>query len=47
MAGLGQALPGNEQLPEAESAFRKAQSIDPNNATMKRGMELLNKARGG
>lgn len=46
-AGLGQAYLGLRNLDEAESAFRKAQAIDPNNATLKRGMETLNKARGG
>ena len=46
-AGLGQAYLGLSNLPEAEAAFKKAQSIDPNNATVKRGMELLNRARGG
>jgi len=46
-AGLGQAYLGQRNLDEAESAFRKAQAIDPNNAALKRGMELLNKARGG
>lgn len=46
-AGLGQAYLGLRSLEEAESAFRKAQAIDPNNATLKRGMETLNRARGG
>ncbi|HET6348134.1 MAG TPA: tetratricopeptide repeat protein [Candidatus Krumholzibacteria bacterium] len=46
-AGLGQAYLGLRNLNEAEAAFRKAQAIDPNNATLKRGMETLNKARGG
>jgi len=46
-AGLGQAYLGQRNLDDAESAFRKAQAIDPNNATLKRGMETLNKARGG
>ena len=46
-AGLGQAYLGMRNLEEAESAFRKAQAIDPNNATLKRGMETLNRARGG
>jgi tetratricopeptide (TPR) repeat protein len=46
-AGLGQAYLGMRNLDEAESAFRKAQAIDPNNATLKRGMETLNRARGG
>jgi tetratricopeptide (TPR) repeat protein len=46
-AGLGQAYLGMRNLDDAESAFRKAQAIDPNNATLKRGMETLNKARGG
>jgi cytochrome c-type biogenesis protein CcmH/NrfG len=46
-AGLGQAYLGLRSLDEAESAFRKAQAIDPNNATLKRGMETLNRARGG
>ena len=46
-AGLGQAYLGLRNLDDAEAAFRKAQAIDPNNATLKRGMETLNKARGG
>lgn len=46
-AGLGQAYLGMRNLDDAEAAFRKAQAIDPNNATLKRGMETLNKARGG
>ncbi len=46
-AGLGQAYLGMRNLDDAESAFRKAQAIDPNNATLKRGMETLNRARGG
>lgn len=46
-AGLGQAYLGLRNLDDAETAFRKAQAIDPNNATLKRGMETLNKARGG
>jgi tetratricopeptide (TPR) repeat protein len=46
-AGLGQAYLGMRNLEEAEDAFRKAQAIDPNNATLKRGMETLNRARGG
>jgi cytochrome c-type biogenesis protein CcmH/NrfG len=46
-AGLGQAYLGLRNLDDAEAAFRKAQAIDPNNATLKRGMDTLNKARGG
>jgi tetratricopeptide (TPR) repeat protein len=46
-AGLGQAYLGMRNFDEAENAFRKAQAIDPNNATLKRGMETLNRARGG
>jgi len=46
-AGLGQAYLGLRNLEDAEAAFRKAQAIDPNNATLKRGMDTLNKARGG
>jgi cytochrome c-type biogenesis protein CcmH/NrfG len=46
-AGLGQSYLGMRNWSEAEAAFRKAQSIDPNNATVKRGMEVIAKARGG
>jgi len=46
-AGLGQSYLGLGDLASAEDAFSKAQSIDPSNATLKRGRDLLNKARKG
>jgi tetratricopeptide (TPR) repeat protein len=46
-AGLGQSLLGLGDLASAEDAFSKAQSIDPSNAALKRGRDLLNKARKG
>lgn len=46
-AGLGQSYLGLGDLANAEDAFTKAQSIDPSNQSLKRGRELLNKARKG
>ena len=45
VGGAGPGVPGAAQLGAAESAFRKAQTIDPNNASLKSGRELLNRAR--
>jgi tetratricopeptide (TPR) repeat protein len=44
-AGLGHAYLGQEDYAAAEKAFAKARSIDPDNPTMKKGLELLAKAR--
>ncbi|MDZ4803701.1 MAG: tetratricopeptide repeat protein [Candidatus Eisenbacteria bacterium] len=44
-AGLGNAYLGLSRLDASEEAFRKAMVIDPRNVTMKKGMELLEKAR--
>lgn len=46
-AGLGQSYLGLGDLANAEDAFSKAQSLDPSNAALKRGRDLLNKARKG
>ncbi len=46
-AGLGQSYLGLGDLANAEDAFTKAQSIDPSNPSLKRGRELLNKAKKG
>lgn len=46
-AGLGQSYLGLGDLASAEDAFNKAQSIDPSNTSLKRGRDLLNKARKG
>ncbi len=46
-AGLGQSYLGLGDLASAEDAFSKAQSIDPSNPSLKRGRDLLNKARKG
>ncbi|MHB8079437.1 MAG: tetratricopeptide repeat protein [Candidatus Krumholzibacteriia bacterium] len=45
-AGLGNAQLGSGQLDAAEQALRRARSIDPANAAMKKGFELLERARG-
>jgi tetratricopeptide (TPR) repeat protein len=44
-AGLGQAYLCMQDLAQAEAALKKAQSIDPNNPTVKKSLELL-RARG-
>ena len=44
-AGLGNAYLGLSRLDASEEAFRKARAIDPGNVTMRKGMELLEKAR--
>jgi tetratricopeptide (TPR) repeat protein len=46
-AGLGQSYLGLGDLSSAEDAFSKAQSLDPSNPSLKRGRDLLNKARKG
>lgn len=46
-AGLGQSYLGLGDLASAEDAFSKAQSIDPSNPQLKRGRDLLNKAKKG
>jgi tetratricopeptide (TPR) repeat protein len=46
-AGLGQSYLGLGDFASAEDAFTQAQSIDPSNPSLKRGRELLNKARKG
>ena len=44
-AGLGSARLGQSRLDAAGAAFNKARAIDPNNAMLKTGSELLNQAR--
>ncbi len=44
-AGLGNAYLGLENWDAAETAFGKAAAIDPGNITMRKGRELLNRAR--
>lgn len=46
-AGLGNAYLGLQNWDAAEKAFDKARVIDPANSTMRKGLELLKKARGG
>jgi tetratricopeptide (TPR) repeat protein len=44
-AGLGNALVGAQDLAKAEDALNKAKSIDSQNVTVKKGFELLERAR--
>jgi tetratricopeptide (TPR) repeat protein len=44
-AGLGNALVGSQDLAKAEDALNKAKSIDSQNVTVKKGFELLERAR--
>lgn len=46
-AGLGNAYLGLQKWDAAGEAFQRARAIDPNNASMKKGLELLEKARAG
>ena len=45
-AGLGNAWLGLQDLDRAEEAFLRARALDAQNPTMKKGMELIEKARG-
>ena len=44
-AGLGNAYLGLSNWDAAEKAFDKARAIDPSNATLRKGVELLNRAK--
>lgn len=44
-AGLGNAHLGQQDWAAAEQAFAKARAIDPANVTMRKGMEILERAR--
>jgi tetratricopeptide (TPR) repeat protein len=44
-AGLGNANLGLQDWAAAEAAFKKAAAIDPNNSSVKKGFELLSKAK--